>query len=425
MLFFIIGIIIIIIRVIRYLNNSKFTKLNLKDGAFEIKCHDESSILNRYLDEIIYFFEENKIDIIFIEDLDRFGDKMIFSKLRELNNLLNNSEQIKHRIVFIYALNDNLFNSKNRNKFFDIVIPIIPFINTSNSGDAFINMFNEYDPKHNISTDLINDISLYIDDMRLLINIYNEFIIYKISLQKISDMNKLLAMIVYKNIYSEDFVKLHNGEGLIHQLLVTEKKNIIESAIIIIEKEIEKLNSLIENTKGLVIHDENDLRGLYIHRFWNSLNKPVSLFINQREVSYKELSDKEIFNELKNDGIQGYFYKNINNTFNRTNNILKFSDIEKDINSNKTYDDRLKEIENKNKKEILNKLTKIDDLEKEKNKIKMMSFSDISTVAKFSSVFDEYNTNENKLIFYLLRNGYINEDYQYYISYFFEGFNIC
>ena len=115
-------------------------KLNLQN--LEIKTHkeDKTSLLNNYLDEILYFFSQTKYNIVVFQDLDRFNDLEIFTKLRELNNFINNSKQVKKKhkkVVFIYAVKDDMFKSKNlkdensRTKFFDFMIPIIPYINSS------------------------------------------------------------------------------------------------------------------------------------------------------------------------------------------------------------------------------------------------------------------------------------------------------
>lgn len=103
---------------------------------------ESSSIFDKYLDEILYFFEASKYNVVIFEDLDRFDIIDIFEKLRELNELINNSEQIDRRVVFIYAIKDDIFGdvdsdklTKDRTKFFDFIIPVIPIINASNSGD--------------------------------------------------------------------------------------------------------------------------------------------------------------------------------------------------------------------------------------------------------------------------------------------------
>ncbi|RZM17668.1 MAG: hypothetical protein EOO88_42770, partial [Pedobacter sp.] len=120
--------------IVRLLNNSKINKVNIK-GELELGDKLDKSVFNEHLEEILYFFERTKFNLVVIEDLDRFYSTDIFTKLRELNTLLNNSLSIKDRkghkeIVFLYAISDETFSDKNeRVKFFEFIIPVIPFIN--------------------------------------------------------------------------------------------------------------------------------------------------------------------------------------------------------------------------------------------------------------------------------------------------------
>lgn len=112
------------------------SKINLKDGEIELKAQEkETSIFNRHLDEIIYFFQSTEYNVVIIEDLDRFNTADIYLKLRELNQLINDSKEIGRHIVFIYAVKDDVFKDTQRAKFFDYISTVIPFINPSNSKD--------------------------------------------------------------------------------------------------------------------------------------------------------------------------------------------------------------------------------------------------------------------------------------------------
>src|ERR1035437_10288772 len=139
----------------------KITKLNIKNAEIQINDKINKSILNHHLDEILYFFEVTPYNVVIIEDLDRFQQTEIFTKLREINLLINNSKKIKEKnVVFIYAVRDDMFKDKDRTKFFDFIIPVIPIINSSSSNEILLRKIenNEY----KISTDLIEDISLFI-----------------------------------------------------------------------------------------------------------------------------------------------------------------------------------------------------------------------------------------------------------------------
>ena len=87
--------------------------VSLKDIEITPKAATEESILNRHLDEIIYFFQSTKYDLVVIEDLDRFNNADIFVTLREINSLVNANVGVKRRIRFLYALRDDMFVNVN------------------------------------------------------------------------------------------------------------------------------------------------------------------------------------------------------------------------------------------------------------------------------------------------------------------------
>src|SRR5690606_22463781 len=100
--------------------------ISLKDVEIKPDRDDQESILNRHLDEIIYFFQSTKYDLVIIEDLDRFNDAEVFVTLREINKLVNDNSKVKRRVRFLYALRDDMFANTERTKFFEFIIPVIP-----------------------------------------------------------------------------------------------------------------------------------------------------------------------------------------------------------------------------------------------------------------------------------------------------------
>ena len=123
----------------------------------------DEPVFNKYIDEILYFFEVTRYRIICFEDLDRLDDASIFIHLRALNALLNNYDKIHKPIVFVYSVRDNIFSEKDRTKFFDFIIPVVPIINSTNSDEAFtsrLENFLEEGFSHNISESFVLDVSL-------------------------------------------------------------------------------------------------------------------------------------------------------------------------------------------------------------------------------------------------------------------------
>ena len=213
------------------------------------------SIFNKNLDEIMYFFETTEYRLIFFEDLDRLDDRTIFVHLRELNNLLNSNETIKEKVVFVYAVKDDIFTKEDRTKFFDFIIPVIPIINSTNSGEVlqqFLNEAKEHGIEHAISQDFVLDVSPYIADMRILRNIYNEFVVYKSILRagqgvELKD-EQMLAIIIYKNLCPSDFADIQNEQGVIKQAFEDKYKFVSEEKSRL-QIEINELSNSIDDYK--------------------------------------------------------------------------------------------------------------------------------------------------------------------------------
>lgn len=117
-----------------------FRKLNIKGNEIEIFEKSDDSYFDKYLNEVLYLFENADADVIVFEDMDRFNTNGIFERLREVNTLANIQLNKKNEKVlrFFYLLRDDIFDSKDRTKFFDYIIPVVPVVDGSNSYDQFI-----------------------------------------------------------------------------------------------------------------------------------------------------------------------------------------------------------------------------------------------------------------------------------------------
>lgn len=233
------------------------------------------SYFDEYLDEIVAFFDATKPDMVVFEDLDRFDDPRIFDSLRELNTLINASTQWRNReqpLRFIYAIKDSLFeklgekkqrksrkqsgsstlsepNSNeaklkspqsekkdrdpadaaveraNRTKFFEVVIPVVPFLSHSNARDLLSREMDTVVPPGDkkVSRGLLDIVARHATDMRLLLNIRNEFVVFAMKLLWIRSEDRapgltadnLFALVAYKNFHLADFEELpHRGSAL-------------------------------------------------------------------------------------------------------------------------------------------------------------------------------------------------------------------
>ncbi|MBK0082593.1 hypothetical protein IAE51_01475 [Lactococcus sp. S64] len=202
-------------------------KLNLKFQNVEAEINKkDDELFEKYADEIVYLLKKSGKEILVIEDLDRFKQLKIFEKLRELNIKVNDklNSSNKKKFTFIYAIKDDLFDeNKDRTKFFDLIIPVIPYLNAKNSYEQLKLLFSK---TYNISDNLVYLLSFYIDDMRLLLNIYNEFVVYKNERQNpaFNEDDKLLSLVVCKNLFNKDYEDLKFRKGKLYDILTLVEK---------------------------------------------------------------------------------------------------------------------------------------------------------------------------------------------------------
>jgi len=398
---------------IRIISSVKIDKLNIQNAEISIDESISKSILNNHIDEILYFFEVTEYNIVIIEDLDRFKQTEIFTKLREINLLINNSKKIKKDVVFIYAVRDDIFKEDNeRTKFFDFIIPVIPIINPSNSGQKLIEQKQKNN--YNISENLIDSVSLFIDDMRLLYNIMNEYYLYQQKLNNTLNQDKLLSIIVYKNIFPNDFTLLNNNKGLLFDC-IDNKRNYVQSEILQINNKINNIRKEIKELEALKIKDIKELRNLYLLAELMHLKGFAFFSINGEEKTIAEMSTDTNFDYLLNDAVS---YHIINNSYARSI-PKKFEEIEKQVDPSAKYAQRILQIKNWNddRIEILKK--EIQELEKNKEGARNLKIRQLLSSGNIEINIE--NAKQKKITNILLLNGFIDEDYLDYVSIFYEG----
>ena len=165
---------VLILMILRgLLKINKFTFHNLEIG----KNKNDESVLNNNIDELLHFFLYNKESIVVFEDLDRLPNAIeVFSKLKEINAILNSSIENK-TIQFIYVTGDSIFkNGEDRTKFFDIIIPIVPLVSNMNAKSYLLS--KKIDIFSDIEEANIKTVSKYIKDYRQASDIINEYRIY-------------------------------------------------------------------------------------------------------------------------------------------------------------------------------------------------------------------------------------------------------
>lgn len=198
--------------------------LTLKGGKLETTHH--GSVLHKNIDEIIYCFERSSIDVVIIEDLDRFGIHDVFTRLREINFIIKQSPQVKRPVYFVYALRDEMFVVGEKTKFFDLIVPVIPVINSENSQEKMMELLNLRTFKskplgEHLDRRLVETVCYYIDDLRLVKNIVNEFDMFSNILASglRLEPDKLFAIVAIRNLHPGAYADLVKRRGAIYGVI--------------------------------------------------------------------------------------------------------------------------------------------------------------------------------------------------------------
>jgi uncharacterized protein (TIGR02145 family) len=418
----------------------KVIKLQIDKGVFkkigtnniEIEMFNkesDDSVFDKYLNEVLYLFELSRADVIVFEDMDRYNVNLIFERLREVNNLINvrrqkrishdsfqlsKQEQITPKSLrFFYLLRDDIFTSKDRMKFFDFIIPIVPVVSSSNSYYKLLELFNEnMISSVKFDKNFLETILIFINDMRVLKNICNEFTIYYERLNA-STVKPEEHIIKSKNVKKAEIPESTESVDSIEKAEMPESAESVDS----IEKaEIPESAESVDSIEKAEIPesalDSNKMmamiiyKNLFPHDFNNlQLGKGFVFALLDKEKRFitKIFDDKQ--NEAKN---RLKKYKNIydkNNTLQQElkTKIERFENVRKRIKESKSLKDFI-ESDNLNARENINEI-----------------FSTIENEIGIKFNFKDvgYNSNFDFLRFLIL-DGYLDESYADYMNYSYE-----
>lgn len=289
---------------VNWLFYGKLRISQLSAGTATVTLSDNSvSYFDQYLDEIVYIFEVSGRDVVIFEDIDRFDDSHIFETLRALNTLLNVSPQIKRPIRFVYAIKDSIFDRiglekegrkdepnvnvsesddpaqvesmrANRTKFFDLVIPVVPFITHRSARDLATQQLDGIAPK--VAPELLDLAAQYVPDMRLLKNVRNEFIVFRDRIfsgnGKQLDLSEteLFAMMLYKSTHLTDFEMIRLGTSKL-DVLYTISRELVNENIKKLEGERRDLRQRLARKNGAKTRS-TQLGGLLLDHIEQTIN---------------------------------------------------------------------------------------------------------------------------------------------------------
>ncbi|ALS38681.1 hypothetical protein ABID30_001233 [Enterococcus rotai] len=411
--------------IVTQLNRRIFKGFSFKSSGIEsdieIFAETDASYFDKFLDDVLYLFVQSKADVIVLEDIDRFEVDGIFEKLKEINTLVNNKleseknwfkSKKRNKIRFLYLLKDDLFLSKDRTKFFDFIIPIVPVITSTNSYEKLKELLDASSIYKKFDRNFLQKISLYIDDMRLMKNIYNEFLIYsrRINIKKLNlNNNELLALLTYKNIFPKDFSDLLFNRGFVYNLF-EEKKNYILTREVDIKEDIEILQKRLSNADNELASSIDELMSFYMpYTLRIGIDKRLEHFSNGGKfISAMRDTQETIQYMSDNYNWSSITFETIKNKIEEKPDFIKRKELLLDRHAKTSIQEEL------------------DNLSIELKSLKNCKIKDIISkdeIVKLAK--DSYKTIEKneyfELIVFLIRNGYINEGYSDYITYFYDN----
>ena len=408
------GLFVISYRLVTFFHKMSGGHIKFMDYEVDVQKDIKVSVFNRYLDELVYLFQTTGYQVVVLEDLDRFKNTSIYTKLRELNQLLNQSEDIGRRIVFVYALRDDIFHtSQERTKFFDYIIPILPHTSVANSASQFVKelgtIVGDSDDECALHKGFLNDVAPFIGDLRTIKAIVSDFKITSKRLNRKLKKDNLLAIIIYKNLCPKDFELIYEGKGPVHDTFANEpvfkKKKKDE-----LRQKIEKIETTIKEVKEEKLNSVNELNSIVVSAAIKVV--PAGSYIcnsGGSPISYSDLFSEDYAHSILKGELyyRGYRYGGI--TCISKENVIKSLGDEFNYESRKTLIEQKCHVS-------LRKLTEdrdayirqIDNIVKKT--MREMCEMDENLLPTQT---EDYNTN---LLNFLIRRGYIDESYYYYIT---------
>ncbi|MEL4170451.1 YobI family P-loop NTPase [Pseudomonas sp. ZS001] len=414
------GGIFVLFSVLKLLSLFSIDGFTIKGGKLETTHH--GSVLHKNVDEIVYCFERSKIDIVVIEDLDRFGIHDVFTRLREINFIIKQSPQIKRPVYFIYALRDELFAVGEKTKFFDLIIPIIPVVNSENSREQMFKMLRERQFKGvaldvGLNETLVETVCYLIDDMRLIKNIVNEFDMFSSILSGGSglklDPNKLFSIIAIRNLHPDEYAHLVKRRGAIYETIqgfsewrFQQSKQAEDAYQALREKREQRVQEIAGNVAELRAYVWLELvkkSGIAATHVWTPSGSQFSLTDFVKDDVFESIFSQSIHLKMA-----------INDRYGNANQAAAPFDS-KQLLTSTSYSKRYDLLQRT--------LADIDDemaeLRIEASRINHQTFRTAAKKAYGDVITQKLNGLD--IVVYLMRHGYFDTDYTDYFGYFYAG----
>lgn len=454
-LLFMLSITTLIFTVLSAIVGSSVRLEKITGGPLTLGLTGTNNYFDEYLDEILYFFETTKYDIVLVEDIDRFKKLYIFESLRQLSAIINSSGQVGKSVRFIYALKDSIFangtdvhskmkieeppskkiptddikplpkdleQAANRTKFFDLIIPIVPFLAHNTSRNYVSDELKRRGLS--VSPAVIKLVASELTDMRLIKNIANEFYIFnqKVLVEsriKSLKPDNMFAMTVYKNLFLGDFENIKTGKSLLNQVLKKSNSFVRNEVKSLLEQQ----DSLVdEREKALGLHRRIEKWSAQLVTYLDGIASGFNSTIIGYEYNSRSI-EKDYFSDIE-------FWREITNSQDAVSIVIKMRDKSTNVRSSysltkenlqKTVINRTIELDDLNERDSEKISSRISQINRDINVLQRMSISEL--MKKYRSTFrkDINNLISNEMVSGLLEAGFIDRYFALYTSTYHPG----
>lgn len=424
----------------------KLSKIAFLTGDAEVQGQESTSLLNNCLDEIVYFFSRSNYLTVVFEDLDRLGTSDIFIKLREINKIINNSKEDGEPVRFIYAVRDDIFlGSDVRTKFFDYIVPVIPVMDSKNSYSILKSKIIDF-PKKDLNC--LRGASRYINDMRSLQNVINEYNLFMRVVGSNENNSKLFTLIFYKNIFALDYNLVDKKMGVLYSYMADFCSRKLHSHHFgLLNNQLSALQTKLEKIANEIKDTANEVREELLGRFIAKKMWQYMFFYRSNNGGYNWNPTKLDSLAANEDSFIDFFSGTYDPYigYNPQNNLIKI-DV-KELNSIvDEYRDRVpllkggrmtalenvraeveivkERIRQKNSislEELTRNIGRIKFEELAKKYISDIQDKKMLTTEQEDSILSGFKYGGYDAIYYFISNGYLTHDYMMYRSVFHKG----
>lgn len=412
-------------------NQRILRKVNFKGANVDIELFsgENDSYFDRYLNEVLYLFDHVDADAVVFEDIDRYDRNLIFERLREINVLANCIRgQERKPLRFLFLIRDDLFTTKDRTKFFDVIIPVVPVMDGSNSYAMLIRLFGQLEEDARPGDEFLRGVSLYIDDMRLLRNIFNEYSVYYCNYKESNEIelnvDKLLAMVIYKNLFPADYSMLHRGRGYVYTLFYN-KPQLVRRKREELPKQLRTLEERLEAIQQEVFQNMNELDAAYYAenrrtRIQATGEEDISFSSRAKYIEAIKANSYEIEYYSVDYYSSGRWVKeNVRDKFDRLRKNPEYLEHMALIEKRADAENLRQQIaEVKNALETLD-IMPLREMIDNGNADEIFGATYTNALGETENYADVKRSSYFPLIPYLVRSGYIDESYQDYMSYYY------